>query len=166
MDFPTKEYTTIRDAARKAAFLCLAVRHGMVEQPGSMEKAGKEPVTIADYGSQTIVLQTIAGHFPNDASVAEERADEFDALATDSQRSKVVHFVSKTLGHEVTLDDIQRWLDWGRDRSGRRVWTVDPVDGTKGFLRGDQFAVAIAWIIDGLPVLAALACPAWARGDH
>jgi 3'(2'), 5'-bisphosphate nucleotidase len=50
-------------------------------------------------------------------------------------------------------------LDWGRDRSSGRVWTVDPVDGTKGFLRGDQFAIAVALLIDGLPVLAALACP-------
>ena len=28
-------------------------------------------------------------------------------------------------------------------------WTLDPVDGTKGFLRGDQYAVALAFIRDG-----------------
>lgn len=159
MDTLTQEYATIRDAAQRAAFLCLAVHHGMLDRPTSMEKAGKEPVTIADYGSQALVLHTIAEHFPGDASVAEERADEFDALAADLQRSKVVQFVGEALGNKVALDDIRRWLDWGRDRSSGRIWTVDPVDGTKGFLRGDQFAIAVALIIDGLPVLAALACP-------
>lgn len=159
METLTAEYSTTRDAARRAAFLCLAVRHDMLDQPSSMEKAGKEPVTVADYGSQAVVLQAIARSFPGDASVAEERAGEFDALAADSQRAKVVHFVGEALGHEVTLGDVRRWLDWGRDRSGRRVWAVDPVDGTKGFLRGDQFAIAVALIVDGQPVLAALACP-------
>lgn len=159
METLTEEYSTIRDAARQAAFLCLAVRHEMIGQTNSMEKAGKEPVTVADYGSQALVLQAIAAHFPGDASIAEERADEFDMLAADTQRSKVIHFVGKALVREVTLGEIRHWLDWGRDRSGGRVWTVDPVDGTKGFLRGDQFAIAVALIVDGQPVLAALACP-------
>jgi 3'(2'), 5'-bisphosphate nucleotidase len=39
------------------------------------------------------------------------------------------------------------------------VWVVDPIDGTKGFLRGDQFAVAVALLVDGQPVVGALACP-------
>jgi HAL2 family 3'(2'),5'-bisphosphate nucleotidase len=159
MDPLVEEYAVIRDAARKAAFLCLSVRRGMVDQPGSMEKAGREPVTIADYGSQAVVLQTIGEHFPADGSIAEEKAGELNVLASDSQRARVIAYVGEALGREVSLDDIHHWLDWGREHSARRVWTVDPVDGTKGFLRGDQFAVAIALLIDGVPMLAALACP-------
>ncbi|MBN1310035.1 MAG: 3'(2'),5'-bisphosphate nucleotidase [Anaerolineae bacterium] len=155
----TKEQTIIRDAARWAAFLCLAVRHEMLDQLHSMEKAGREPVTIADYGSQALVLQAIAKYFPNDGSIAEERAGEFDKLASDAQRHKVTHYVGETLKRNVSLDDVRCWLDWGRDRLGERIWVVDPIDGTKGFLRGDQFAVAVALIIDGQPVLGALACP-------
>ena len=40
-----------------------------------------------------------------------------------------------------------------------RFWTLDPVDGTKGFLRGQQYAIALALIIDGQIQVAALACP-------
>lgn len=43
----------------------------------------------------------------------------------------------------------------------RYYWTVDPIDGTKGFLRGDQYCVCIA-MIDAeteKPVISALACP-------
>ncbi|MEM1424352.1 MAG: inositol monophosphatase family protein, partial [Planctomycetota bacterium] len=38
-------------------------------------------------------------------------------------------------------------------------WTCDPIDGTKGFLRGQQYAVSLAWIEGADPVLGALGCP-------
>ncbi|MEM9746646.1 MAG: inositol monophosphatase family protein, partial [Actinomycetota bacterium] len=45
------------------------------------------------------------------------------------------------------------------DGTTDRYWTLDPIDGTKGFLRGDQFAVALALIEEGEVVLGALGCP-------
>ena len=41
-----------------------------------------------------------------------------------------------------------------------RFWTLDPIDGTKGFLRGDQYAVALALVEGGEVKLGVLACPA------
>ena len=40
-----------------------------------------------------------------------------------------------------------------------RFWTLDPIDGTKGFLRKDQYAVALALIENGDVVLGVLGCP-------
>ena len=40
-----------------------------------------------------------------------------------------------------------------------RFWTIDPIDGTKGFLRNDQYAIALALIEDGQVVLGVLGCP-------
>lgn len=40
-----------------------------------------------------------------------------------------------------------------------RFWALDPVDGTLGFVRGDQYAVALALIEDGEVVLGVLGCP-------
>lgn len=38
--------------------------------------------------------------------------------------------------------------------AGRRVWLVDPIDGTKDFIRGgDGFAVMIGLSVDGVPTL-------------
>lgn len=55
---------------------------------------------------------------------------------------------------EETADDPERL---GR----RRVWVVDPIDGTRDFLRGRTgWAVSIALVDDGVPVLAALCAPA------
>lgn len=150
------------EAARLAGQLCLAVRREMLgENPdeAQIEKAGKEPVTIADYGAQAIVLQRIAHHFPDDGTVAEERATEFDTLTNDSQKTKVVYHVGAVLGNTVSLDEIRGWLDFGRQKHAHRIWAVDPIDGTKGFLRGNQFAVAVALLLDGQPIVGALACP-------
>ena len=38
-------------------------------------------------------------------------------------------------------------------------WTLDPIDGTKGFLRGGQYAVCLALIVDGQVVLGVIGCP-------
>src|SRR5208337_2273750 len=40
-----------------------------------------------------------------------------------------------------------------------RFWTIDPIDGTKGFLRNEQYAVALALIVEGQVVVAVLSCP-------
>lgn len=151
--------TIARDAARTAGMLCLEVRNQMLRNPSVMEKKGREPVTLADYGAQAIILNKISQIFPESATLAEERASEFSALATPLQQAQVVHFVSGALNHAVSIEDIKAWLDFGINKHSRYTWVVDPIDGTKGFLRGDQFAIAIALLIDGIPMLGALACP-------
>jgi 3'(2'), 5'-bisphosphate nucleotidase len=155
------ERKAARDAARLAGQLCLAIREEMLGDgdPARLEKAGREPVTIADYGAQAVVLRHIAAHFPDDGVIAEEGAADFDRLTSDAQRERIVHHVGAAVSESVSLDDIRRWLDWGRGRPSGRIWTVDPIDGTKGFLRGDQFAVAVALLVRGEPVVSALACP-------
>lgn len=39
------------------------------------------------------------------------------------------------------------------------MWTLDPIDGTKGFLRGEQYAVCLALIIDSVVELGVIGCP-------
>jgi 3'(2'), 5'-bisphosphate nucleotidase len=154
-----QERQLAREATRKAAHLCLAVRGEMLLTPERMEKAGREPVTIADYGSQAVILHEIADRFPGDASLAEERADEFLSLTTRPQRQTVAQHIGAILGNVPTEDDLCHWLDYGQEGSSIRVWTIDPIDGTKGFLRGDQFAIAVALLVEGRLTVAALACP-------
>lgn len=153
------ERTLVRDAARTAGLLCLAVRDDMLGQPESMAKAGDEPVTIADFGAQAVILDAIARHCPEDGVYAEESAADYDALASELQRSHVVHYVGRAMGRNVSTDDIRRYLDHGRGVDSGRMWAIDPIDGTKGFLRGDQFAVAIGLLIESRLAVAALACP-------
>jgi 3'(2'), 5'-bisphosphate nucleotidase len=39
------------------------------------------------------------------------------------------------------------------------MWALDPIDGTKGFLRGGQYAVCLALIVDGVVQLGVMGCP-------
>jgi len=39
------------------------------------------------------------------------------------------------------------------------MWALDPIDGTKGFLRGEQYAVCLALIIDAKVQLGVIGCP-------
>ncbi len=49
--------------------------------------------------------------------------------------------------------------------SARRLWVVDPIDGTRDYLRGREgWAVSIALVEDGRPLLGVLDAPA--RGEH
>ena len=52
-------------------------------------------------------------------------------------------------------------LSYGETQQGaaRRHWCVDPIDGTKGFLRKQQYAVCVGLVVNGEVVLGALACP-------
>jgi 3'(2'), 5'-bisphosphate nucleotidase len=60
---------------------------------------------------------------------------------------------------EAQSSEIHRWLDLGRAAGGPAYWVLDPVDGTKGFLRNDQYVVALAWIEAGRVILGGLGCP-------
>ncbi|XP_042478752.1 PAP-specific phosphatase HAL2-like isoform X2 [Macadamia integrifolia] len=61
------------------------------------------------------------------------------------------------LGTKEVLEAINRCNSAGGP-SGRH-WVLDPVDGTLGFVRGDQYAVALALIEDGEVALGVLGCP-------
>ncbi|KAI0288768.1 hypothetical protein BC826DRAFT_1107507 [Russula brevipes] len=44
-------------------------------------------------------------------------------------------------------------------RDGLGMWTLDPIDGTKGFLRGGQYAVCLALLVDARVELGIIGCP-------
>jgi 3'(2'), 5'-bisphosphate nucleotidase len=67
----------------------------------------------------------------------------------------------------ATLDEVLGWIDRARSGGGPgRVWALDPIDGTKGYLRGQQYAIALALLVGGTVQVAALACPNLTRGSH
>lgn len=145
-----------RDAARDAARLCLSVME--TAGLGSMAKAGDEPVTIADYGSQAVVLRRIATAFPDDRIVAEEASGHLIEEAGEQGTAHLLTLVDSVTGGSEPLETVCEWIDH-KGGDGRRSWAIDPIDGTKGFLRGDHFAVAIGILEDDEVAGGVLACP-------
>lgn len=64
---------------------------------------------------------------------------------------------AKTLGNSQVLNAISQCNSSGGPTG--RHWVLDPVDGTLGFVRGDQYAVALALIEDGKVIIGVLGCP-------
>ncbi|MBS1196083.1 MAG: Inositol-monophosphatase [Actinobacteria bacterium] len=147
-----------RRAARAAAAVCLGVLEEAPAAPAAMAKLGREPVTVADYGSQAVILVAIADAFPQHGVVAEEGAAHFREHAGEAGAEQIVRLVGRVLGRPVGLDEVLGWIDH-RGGGSPFTWVIDPIDGTKGFLRRDQFAVAVGLLHEGRPVAGVLACP-------
>jgi 3'(2'), 5'-bisphosphate nucleotidase len=145
------------EAAIAAAKLCEQVRQSIA--PDAIEKQDKSPVTVADYGSQALICRALASAFPNDPVVGEEDAADLRTPEMEGPRHQVTDYV-KTLVPEATPESVMDWIDHGNGQASERFWTLDPIDGTKGFLRQDQYAVALALIEGGEIKVGVLACPA------
>jgi len=152
-----KELETALDAVALASRICRSVQGLMVDS--GMEKADRSPVTIADYASQAVICKTLRNAFPNDPIVAEEDAA---SLRESDQAGFLQRTRDEIRKSGVSADegDVLQWIDFGNhDATASRYWTLDPIDGTKGFLRKEQFAVSLALIVGGEIQVAALACP-------
>jgi 3'(2'), 5'-bisphosphate nucleotidase len=141
-------------ACMAAAQLCEQVRQNI---PEAIAKEDRSPVTVADFGAQAIVCKALSEAFPSDPVVGEEEA------ATLKDKPEVLEQVTNYVKNVIptaTPEQVVNWIDHGKVDLGNRYWTLDPIDGTKGFLRQDQYAIALALIEDGIIKVGVLACPA------
>ena len=95
-------------------------------------KDADNPVTEADFAANRILRAALAGLFPGDAVLSEESDTE----------------------DERTL--------MGRERfEKKRVWIIDPIDGTREFIKGrEQFAISLGLVENQKPVLGFIFNPA------
>ena len=152
----TREAEFAFQAVSSAARLCRRIQQEMVIQ--ALSKQDRSPVTVADFASQALVGYMLQEAFPDATLVGEEGSA---ALREPEQRGRldaVVDYVG-TLVPGTTAQQVCDWIDVGDSDPGDKYWTLDPIDGTKGFLRGDQYVVALALVEDGRPIVAALGCP-------
>ncbi len=125
----------------------------------TLTKTDDSPVTVADFGAQAVVSAVLTEALGAVEMVGEEDAGD---LVDDSSGllDGVAGLVSATLDREVSAPALLDLIAVGAgSASADRYWTLDPIDGTKGFLRGDQYAIALALIEHGEVVLGVLGCP-------
>ena len=121
----------------------------------TLTKGDKSPVTVADFASQALVGKVLGTDIPivGEEDAADLRADP------DGLLRKVSDAIGE-VGHSASGDEVCEWIDrGGHDGTGERYWTLDPIDGTKGFLRKEQYAISLALIENGTIVLGVLGCP-------
>lgn len=155
-------------AVQRAAILTKRVFHEKAK--GTVDKNDKSPVTIGDFGAQALIIAALQHNFPDDAIVAEEEAAQLreDANLRDTiwelvRSTKLADADSEALlgGPIASVDSMLELIDKGNSEGGSsgRIWTIDPIDGTKGFLRGGQYAVCLGLMVDGDVKVGVLGCP-------
>ena len=169
---PKAKIQTAVDAVLKAIQLCEQVQAEMVSTD-AIQKADRSPVTVADFGSQALICQAIGDAFPDTTIVAEENAQALKENTSLLERvtDYVNRFCAEARHHDdrdrvtsakdtsPTAETVCEWINRGSGEVGPNFWTLDPIDGTKGFLRHDQYAIALAHIADGVVQLGVLGCP-------
>ncbi|MEO1235768.1 MAG: 3'(2'),5'-bisphosphate nucleotidase [Planctomycetota bacterium] len=148
-------------AVRAASRVCRAVQADLVTA-GTLEKKDKSPVTVADFASQAVVCAALKAAFPRVSVVGEEDSRELREDGAAALRAKVAEHAG--MSEAEALDAIDHGgfdpaSHPGGDSAVTTYWTLDPIDGTKGFLRGEQYAVALGLIEEGRVVLGVLGCP-------
>ena len=158
-----KELQTAIHAVRKASLVCRKVAQGF-EQIKAIEKEDRSPVTLADFAGQAVISRIVQTAFPTDPIVGEETPEVLEENPDFGKQ--VLELAGQEADFSVLSEVVEAVEYCNRDTDfKKRYWTLDPIDGTKGFLRGDQYVLALALIEDGNVVLWVLGCPRFCGSD-
>ncbi|CEQ41345.1 SPOSA6832_03068 [Sporobolomyces salmonicolor] len=166
-------------AVLKASLVAQKVQDQLIGS-GGVQKKDKSPVTVGDYTSQALISSLLFAHFPSDQIVGEEDSSELQTPENSTTKANIVRLANEALSDVLPVAQEEaawapvkaqggdksekEWLeiiDRGNSTGGKegRHWALDPIDGTKGFLRGGQYAVCLGLLKDGEVVLGVMGCP-------
>ncbi|XP_051125467.1 PAP-specific phosphatase HAL2-like [Andrographis paniculata] len=165
-----------------ACSLCEKVQKQLLSATTDQVKSKDDDslVTVADWSVQATVSWMLSESFGRQKTsiVAEEDIQTLSKPESSSLLAMVVDAVNgclaeapryglrgpeKPLCASQILDAISQCNSTGGPLG--RHWILDPVDGTLGFVRGDQYAVGLAMIDEGEVVLGVLGCPNYPLKD-
>jgi 3'(2'), 5'-bisphosphate nucleotidase len=163
-------------AVHRASLLTKSVLRSLSNNVSAETKADDSPVTIADFAAQALLISALHAAYPTDAFLGEESADALrqnEALADRvwqlvQQAKNEAHAGGAKSGREQGNSGKDEELASPKskeemfeliDRGGKgeitrrgRVWVMDPVDGTATFMQGQQYAVCLCLLVDGVYV--------------
>jgi 3'(2'), 5'-bisphosphate nucleotidase len=155
----TREAEVAMAAARDGMRVARAIRQRTAR---ALLKSDRSPVTVADFAVQALVAHRLRSAFPDDSLVAEEDAGMLRDHNGRGILTSVQQAIESAVANEAWRADAPAVLDaidLGRGQPDDRFWTLDPIDGTQGFLRGDHYVIALALIIGGQVDVGVLGCP-------
>jgi 3'(2'), 5'-bisphosphate nucleotidase len=156
------DHAKMLDVARRAVLdACAVCRQvqGALDELREMTKDDRSPVTVADFASQAIIGRALRDAFGREVIMVGEENSGFLREEHPAHLDATVAAV-REVWKDATPDEVLDAIDVGAgDTHHAGFWTLDPIDGTKGFLRGQQYAIALAYVERGVPVVGVLGCP-------
>ncbi len=150
--------STARTAVAEAMRVARLIQGRIQGTPGLM-KSDRSPVTVADFAVQALICLRLRAALGQFLLAGEESTgllrSEAGAAVTEAVAGAV-----RILWPDITPAEVLAAIDaGGHDASAPAYWTLDPIDGTKGFLRGGQYAISLAFIERGRVKIGVLGCP-------
>jgi 3'(2'), 5'-bisphosphate nucleotidase len=166
-----------RRAVRRAAVVARAVQ-GQLQ---TLQKADMSPVTTADFGVQAVISLSLRAQLGGTAVplLAEEDASTLGAAppllaavvdavnaayppALQREDAEGRNGGAATSGECWSSAEVLQAIDAGAVNDAalpEEYWVLDPIDGTKGFVRRAQYCIGLALVQRGTPTLGVLGCP-------
>jgi len=145
------------EAVRAASRVCRSVQEKIT--PDVMQKDDRSPVTVADFASQAVICRALGAAFPSDPIIGEEESSKLRQEENSPFLDRILAEL-RAVGIETCGKEACAWIDRASQKAYvPRFWTLDPIDGTKGFVRKEQYAISLALVIDGQIQVALLGCP-------
>ena len=143
-------------AVREASLLARRIQREMVT--AALTKDDRSPVTVADFAIQALISRRLAEKLTGSTLIGEENAEALRLEEGVATLDQITEFVRSAIT-DATPEEVCNLIDRGSGEPPEAFWTLDPIDGTKGFLRREQYAVALAYIRNGKVELGVLGCP-------
>ncbi|KAL3850765.1 hypothetical protein ACJIZ3_012647 [Penstemon smallii] len=178
----SKELNVAVRVVHMACFLCEKVQKQLFSTNSDQVKSKDDDslVTVADWSVQATICWMLTEAFgsQNISIVAEEDVQTLIKPESSALLEMVLTSVNeclaeaprfglqgpdKALGPSQILEAISKCNSTGGPLG--RHWVLDPVDGTLGFVRGDQYAIALAMIEYGQVKIGVLGCPNYSVKD-
>lgn len=119
-----------------------------------------------DQYEQVIAIAQAAGKkimevYQRDFDVA-HKADKSPLTEADLAAHAIIENRLQTLDNKLpVLSEESAAIDWNTRKTWSEYWLVDPLDGTREFIKkNDEFTVNIAHIVNGTPVWGVVVAPA------
>ena len=158
-DLLSDELEAALTAVRAASEVCRGAQ-GRLLAGQTLTKGDQSPVTIADFAAQAVVCAELTESLGAIEMIGEEDSDDLRSADAAELLDAVTGLVRTQRDDAVSPGTVLDWISVGASAGASdRYWTLDPIDGTKGFLRGEQYAIALGLIEGGEVILGVLGCP-------
>ena len=149
------------EAVRQSCALAQQVQAGMKVE--GLAKGDLSPVTVADFAVQALIGKGFQEHLSGATLVGEESSEMLQTGDGAETLARVREFIAP-YAEGASNTAVCDWIDQGTGEPGDRYWTLDPIDGTKGYLRGEQYAIALGLVENGEVQFGILGCPNLGEG--
>ncbi len=136
--------------------LQVVLRHASARVP--ITKPDGSPVTAGDLAVQMAVASVLRRRAAQWTLVGEEGEGSVSGAEGGVLLERAVAAVRESLGSEAPADPTECLHDQA-SAPGEVWWTVDPIDGTKGFRSGRHYALCLALVERGEATVGVLSCP-------